>query len=91
MGCGHIGCAPCLRFVMGALDGAKRRKPAAPPPHLRHKRRGGAYVADVVSLGELLRFVHSSGRGGAAVEWIASRQLALITVPQLHVEKEEEA
>jgi len=38
-----------------------------------------------------LRFVHSSGRGGAAVEWIASRQLALITVPQLHVEKEEEA
>ena len=29
--------------------------------------------------------MHSNGRGGAAVEWVASRQLGLITVPQLHV------
>jgi very-short-patch-repair endonuclease len=70
---------------MAATDGAKPAKPAAPPPHLQHKRLGDAYVADPVSLDELLRFVHSNGPGGAAVEWVASRQLALITVPQLHV------
>lgn len=70
---------------MAATDGAKRRKPPAPPPHLQHKRLGGAYVADLVSLDELLRFVHSHGVGGAAVEWVASRQLALISVAQLHV------
>ncbi|HSC02687.1 MAG TPA: hypothetical protein VLC49_05190 [Solirubrobacteraceae bacterium] len=32
-----------------------------------------------------MRFVHRNGTGGAAVEWVASRQLALITVAQLHV------
>jgi very-short-patch-repair endonuclease len=52
---------------------------------LRDKRLGGAYLADVVSLEQLLRFVHRNGTGGAAVEWVASRQLALITVAQLHV------
>jgi very-short-patch-repair endonuclease len=65
--------------------GAKHAKPPASPPPLQHKRLTGAYVADLVSLDELLRFVHSNGPGGAAVEWVASRQLALITVPQLHV------
>src|SRR5689334_16516154 len=68
---------PCSRS-------AKRAKPPAPPPHLQHKRLGGAYVAKVVSLDELLRFVHRNGTGGAAVEWVAARQLALITVAQLH-------
>jgi very-short-patch-repair endonuclease len=70
---------------MARTQGAKRRKPPAPPPHLQHKRPGGAYVAEVVSLDELLRFVHLRGPGGAAVSWVASRQLALITVAQLHV------
>lgn len=65
--------------------GAKRRKSPAPPPPLQHKRLTDAYVADLVSLDELLRFVHSNGTGGAAVEWVASRQLALITVRQLHI------
>ena|SRR5690348_1455097 len=70
---------------MAATDGAKPAKPPAPPPSLRHKRLEGAYVAKVVSLAELLRFVHRHGEGGAAVEWVASRQSALITVEQLHV------
>jgi very-short-patch-repair endonuclease len=70
---------------MAAADGAKRSKPAAPPPHLPHKRLQGAYVAAVVSLDELLRFVHLSGQGDAAVSWVASRQLGLITMAQLHV------
>jgi very-short-patch-repair endonuclease len=70
---------------MAATDGAKRAKAPARPPQLQHKRLGDAYVADVVSLAELLRFVHSWGHGEAAVAWVASRQLALITVPQLHV------
>ena len=70
---------------MAATDGAKRPKALARPPQLQHKRLGDAYVAEVVSLAELLRFVHSWGQGEAAVAWVASRQLALITVPQLHV------
>lgn len=70
---------------MAATDGAKRAKAPARPPQLQHKRLGDAYVAEVVSLAELLRFVHSWGQGEAAVAWVASRQLALITVPQLHV------
>jgi len=70
---------------MAAADGAQRRKAAPGPPHLPHKRLTGAYVAKIVSLKELLRFVHSHGQGGAAVEWVAARQLALITVAQLHV------
>jgi very-short-patch-repair endonuclease len=70
---------------MAATDGAKRAKPPARPPQLQHKRLGDAYVADLVSLAELLRFVHSWGAGEAAVAWVASRQLALITVPQLHI------
>lgn len=70
---------------MAATDGAKRAKAPARPPQLQHKRLGDAYVAEVVSLAELLRFVHSWGQGEAAVAWVASRQLALITAPQLHV------
>jgi hypothetical protein len=69
---------------MASAEGAKRRKPAPGPPHLRHKRLTDAYVAQVVSLKELLRFVHSHGQGAAAVEWVAARQLDLITVVQLH-------
>ncbi|MBV9605177.1 MAG: DUF559 domain-containing protein [Solirubrobacterales bacterium] len=42
-------------------------------------------MAKIVPLKELSRFVHSHGQGGVAVEWVAARQLALITVPQLHV------
>jgi hypothetical protein len=41
-------------------------------------------VVEIVSLKELLRFVHFRGQGGAALEWVAARQLALITVAQLH-------
>jgi hypothetical protein len=41
-------------------------------------------VAEIVSLKELLRFMHSHGQGGAAVEWVAARQSALIHVAQLH-------
>jgi predicted transcriptional regulator of viral defense system len=70
---------------MATTDGAKRAKPPARPPQLQHKRLGDAYVAELVSLGELLRFVHSWGQGEAALAWVASRQLALITVAQLHV------
>jgi very-short-patch-repair endonuclease len=70
---------------MAPNDGAKRAKARPRPPHLQHKRLGDAYLADLVSLAELLRFVHSWGQGDAAVAWVASRQLALITVPQLHV------
>ncbi len=70
---------------MAATDGAKPAKPPAPPPSLRHKRLGGAHVAKVVSLAELLRFVHRRGEAGVAVEWVASRQLALTIVEQSHV------
>jgi very-short-patch-repair endonuclease len=70
---------------MSDSRGAKRSKPPASSPPLRHKRLGGAYVAEIVSLDELLRFVHCNGAGGVAVEWVASRQLAVITVAQLHV------
>jgi very-short-patch-repair endonuclease len=70
---------------MAATPCAKRRKLPFGPPPLQHKRLGDAYVAELVSLAELLRFVHSHGEGEAAVAWVASRQLALITVPQLHV------
>jgi hypothetical protein len=69
---------------MATADSAKRGKPAAGPTHLPHKRVTGAYVAQIVSLKELLRFVHSHGQAGAAVEWVAARPLALITVAQLH-------
>jgi hypothetical protein len=65
-------------------DGAKRSKPAAGPTHLPHKRLTGAYVAEIVSVKELLRFVHCHGQGGTAVERVAARQLALIPVAQLH-------
>ncbi len=70
---------------MAITDGAKHAKLPARPPQLQHKRLGDAYVADPVSLAELLRFVHSWGQGEATVAWVASRQLALITVLQLHV------
>lgn len=70
---------------MAATDGAKPAKAPARPPQLQHKRLGDAYVADLVSLAELLRFVHRWGPGEAAVAWVASRQLALITIPQLDV------
>jgi hypothetical protein len=58
-------------------DGAQRSKPAPGPTHLPHKRLTGAYVAEIVSLNGLLRFVHSHGQGGAAVEWVAARLSAL--------------
>jgi hypothetical protein len=64
-------------------DGAKRSKLAPGPTHLPYKRLTDAYGAGIVSLKELLRFVHSHGPGGAAVEWVAARRLALITVAQL--------
>jgi hypothetical protein len=41
-------------------------------------------VAEIVPLKELLRFVHSHGRGGAAVESVAARESALITDAQPH-------
>ena len=52
---------------------------------MQHKRLQGAYVAEVVSVGELWRFVHSDGADEDAVSWVAARQLALITTHQLHI------
>jgi hypothetical protein len=53
---------------MASTDGAKRRKLAPGPSQPRHKRLADAYVAEIVAMNELLRFVHSHGlaaRGAA--------------------------
>lgn len=42
-------------------------------------------MANPVSLEQLRNFVHLNGEGEAAVLWVAGRQLALITVPQLQL------
>jgi hypothetical protein len=79
------GCVGPLRRSLRSMSdarGAKRSKPHALSPPGQHKRPGGAYVAEIVSLDELLRFVHCNGAGGVAVEWVASRQLGVITVAQ---------
>jgi very-short-patch-repair endonuclease len=70
---------------MAADPGAKRSKAPRPSPPRQHKRHPGAYVAKVVSVGELWRFVHARGGGEVAVQWVADQQLALITTHQLHV------
>jgi hypothetical protein len=41
-------------------------------------------VAEIALLTALLRIVHPHRLGGAAVEWVAARQSALITGAQLH-------
>lgn len=70
---------------MAADPGAKRSKAPRPSPPRQHKRHPGAYVAKVVSVGEVWRFVHARGGGEVAVQWVADQQLALITTHQLHV------
>lgn len=70
---------------MTADPGAQRNKAPRSPAPAQHKRPSGAYVAEVVSVGELWRFVHSHGADEDAVSWVAARQLALITTHQLHI------
>jgi very-short-patch-repair endonuclease len=70
---------------MADAHGAKRSKPFGAATPAPHKRLRGAYVANLVSLEQLRHFVHLNGEGEAAVLWVAGRQLALITVPQLHL------
>ena len=64
---------------------AKRAKSAPPPPPWLHKHGPNAYVAKIVSLGEIWRVVQGGAGPDAAVAWVADRQLGLITTPQLHV------
>jgi very-short-patch-repair endonuclease len=70
---------------MAATPAAKRRKPAPATPPWRHKHGPNAYVAKVVSAGELWRVVQGGAGPDAAVAWVADRQLGLITTPQLDV------
>lgn len=61
------------------------RKLQARPPLSADKRVPHAYVANLVSDGELRRFVSANGSGEAAASWVAGRQLAVITFHQLEV------
>jgi very-short-patch-repair endonuclease len=70
---------------MAATPPAKRSKPAAPPPPWRHKHGPNAYVAKVLTLGEVWRVVQAGLGPDAAVAWVGDQQLGLITTPQLHV------
>ena len=70
---------------MAASEGAKRSKSPAPPRSWRRKHGPDAYVAEVVSLGEVWHVVQGGVGPDAAVAWVADRQLGLITTPQLHV------
>lgn len=70
---------------MAADPGAKRSKAPRISPPRQHKRHPGAYVAKVVSVAALWRFVHAHEGGEAAVQWVANQQLALITTHQLQV------
>jgi very-short-patch-repair endonuclease len=70
---------------MATPDRAKRSKAPRPQGPRQHKRHPGAYVAKVVSIDEVWRFVHAHRGGEAAVQWVANQQLALITTHQLHV------
>lgn len=71
--------------AMASEPAAKRSKAPRVSPPVQHKRPPGAYVAKVVSVGELWRFVHGTGAGEGAVAWVAERQLALVTTHQLHI------
>lgn len=70
---------------MARAQGAKRSKPPAPAPPPRHKHGPNAYVAKILSLGEVWRVVQGGAGPDAAVAWVADHQLGLITTPQLHV------
>src|ERR1700729_3369607 len=70
---------------MTADPGAKRNKAPHPPAPRQHKRLPGAYVAEVVSVGELWRLVHFREGDEDAVSWVAGRQLGLITTDQLRI------
>jgi len=70
---------------MAADRPVKRSKPHPPPPPRPHKHAPNAYVARIISLEELWHVVQGGVGPDAAVTWVAERQLALITTPQLHV------
>ena len=71
--------------LMAAIPPVKRTKPAPPPPSRRHKHGPNAYIAKILSLGEVWRVVQAGVGPDALVAWVADQQLGLITTPQLHV------
>ncbi len=76
------------RGLCGSMADDRPAKLAKLPPGplpWRHKHGPNAYVAEVVSLGEVWRVMQAGAGPDAVVAWVADRQLGLITTPQLHV------
>jgi very-short-patch-repair endonuclease/predicted transcriptional regulator of viral defense system len=69
---------------MASIEPVKRSKPHPPPPPRPHKHAPNAYVARILSVAEIWRVVQGGLGPDAAITWVAERQLALITTPQLH-------
>jgi very-short-patch-repair endonuclease len=70
---------------MATTPPVKRDKPAPSAAAWRHNHGPDAYVAKIVSLGELWQVVQGGLGPDSAVAWVADFQLGLITKPQLHV------
>jgi very-short-patch-repair endonuclease len=70
---------------MASAHPAKRSKASPTAPSRQHKHGADAYVAKVVSLGEVWRVVQGGAVADAVVAWVADQQLGLITTAQLHV------
>ena len=58
-----------------ATSAVKRSKPTAPPPPRQHKHGPNAYVAKILSLGEVWRVVQAGVGPDAVVAWVVDQQL----------------